>query len=621
MNKALFIISLQHELAMAIGNELDLKAMLKVFLKVCFNRLNLTSAHIFTYTDEYGTPIQLTAQVSAPHQYLISLPKTEYGNAWSTNVKLINFVKDLDLRQQTHVFQCDDKQYLVGFIIPQHGLLVFETQFAIEDAIQKALLPILQKLAISCYTSIVHDSLVQEVSSRQIAEEKVAFQAQHDGLTGLFNRQHLNTLLHEAITNAINNKSCGSVIFIDLNRFKPINDAMGHAVGDELLVILANRLNSLSSDLIDVARFGGDEFIILIKKITVNQQAVVDNMIAKINELIAIPFDINTNSFKLSCSIGYSFFPEQSSTVNSLIKFADIAMYEAKNAKTLRGMKYQQSMSDKIDKRLAYVDEMKESLINNDFRLYYQAQYNHYGEICGAEALLRWFHPRHGLESPAVYIPIAEESNLILTIGQWVLEQACSDIHQLEQQGLPTRFTKIAINVSAKQLIQHDFQTKVLQTIKQYNICPSHLSLELTENLLIENIEHSIELIGNLKAEKIACAIDDFGTGYSSLTYLKRIPASLLKIDRSFVTNIDKSKSSAAIASMIISLAKTLNMKVLAEGVETQEELNCLKSLGCYDFQGFYFSKPMPFDEFAALLRVSKDEDDKAVDLKHIFFS
>lgn len=612
MNKALFIISLQHELAMAIGNELDLKTMLKVFLKVCFNRLNLTSAHIYTYANENGLSIQLTTQQSAPHQHLLSLPKNNLGDSWSNNTKLMHFVETLNKQQQPHVLECDNEQYLFGFIIPHHGLLVFETHYAIEEPIQKALAPILQKLAISCYTSIVHDSLVQEISSRQVAEEKVAYQAQHDGLTGLFNRQHLNTLILDAVTCAVKNNHCGCVIFIDLNRFKPINDTMGHAVGDEILVILANRLNSLSGKQVDVARFGGDEFIILIKKITEDNHLVIEDMIKEINQLLSIPFVINNSSFKLNCSIGFTLFPQQSSTVNSLIKFADIAMYEAKNAKTLQGMQYHQSMSDKINKRLAYVDEMKQGLANNDFRLYYQAQYNHYGEICGAEALLRWLHPVHGLESPAVYIPIAEESNLILAIGQWVLEQACRDIYQLEQQGLPQYFTKIAINVSAKQLIQHDFQAKVLETINQHDICPNHLALELTENLLVENIEHSIELIGNLKAKKIDCAIDDFGTGYSSLMYLKQIPASLLKIDRSFVTNIDKSRASAAIASMIISLAKTLNMKVLAEGVETEEELNCLKSLGCYDFQGFYFSKPMPFEDFAALLVASKKQDKKS---------
>jgi|GEM_PF-963178 len=603
MNKALFIISLQHELAMAIGNKLDLKPMLKVFLRVCFNRLNLTSAHIYTYADGNGVPIRLQQQQSTTFRHALSLPKKKRGQLWQENLILTNFVKELDQKQQNLVFQCENKQYLFGFIIPQHGLLIFETHHAIEAALQKALAPVLQKLATSCYTSIVHDSLVQEVYSRQIAEEKVAFQAQHDGLTGLYNRQHLNALLSNAIESAITDKHCGCVLFIDLNRFKPINDAMGHAVGDKILLTLANRLHSLSDTNINVARFGGDEFILLIKKLTVNYQEIVEQLIEKINQILAIPFVIGSSSYKLSCSIGYALFPQQSSTVNNIIKFADIAMYEAKHAKTLQGMQYHKSMSDKINKRLAYVEEMKQGLANDDFQLHYQAQYNHSGDIIGAEALLRWLHPIHGVESPAVYIPIAEESDLILAIGQWVLEQACRDIYQLEQQGLPKLFKKIAINVSAKQLIQHDFQEKVLQAINHNDISPKHLSLELTENLLIESIEHSIELIGNLKAQQIDCAIDDFGTGYSSLTYLKRIPASVLKIDRSFVSNIDKSSASAAIASMIISLAKTLNMQVLAEGVETKAELHCLKTLGCYNYQGFYFSKPMPFNEFTKLLR------------------
>ena len=602
MNKALFIISVQHELAMAIGNKLDLKDMLKVFLKVCFNRLNLTSAHIYTYCDSNGLPVKLATQQSANYQHLLSIPKMKSGLQWSDDETLIQFVKTLNGLQKNHSFKCDENQHLFGFIIPKHGLLVFETHYLIEDSIQRALTPILQKLSISYYTSIVHDSLVQEVDSRIIAEEKIIFQAQHDELTKLYNRQHLNALLAEGITDSIKNNHFGCVIFIDLNRFKPINDAMGHAVGDEILFTLATRFLKLSDDNHVVARFGGDEFILLLTNLSSNYQIIIEQSIEKLNQLMSLPFEVNGVSYKLNCSIGYAIFPEQSITVNDTIKFADIAMYEAKNAKTFQGMKYHKSMSDKINKRLAYVEDMKQAVINNDFKLYYQAQFNHNGDIVGAEALLRWVHPVHGMESPDVYIPIAEESDLILIIGKWVLEQACRDIYKLEQIGLPTHFKSIAINVSAKQLIQHDFENIVLNTIEESNICPSHLVLELTESLLVENIENSIELLLNLKSFNIDCAIDDFGTGYSSLTYLQRIPASLLKIDRSFVTNIDKSKDGAAIARMIIGLAETLNMKVLAEGVETLEELECLKSLGCYNYQGFYFSKPIPFTDFVELL-------------------
>ncbi|TYK64335.1 putative bifunctional diguanylate cyclase/phosphodiesterase [Colwellia echini] len=602
MNKALFIISLQHELAMSIGNKLDLKAMLKVFLKVCFSRLNLTSGHIFINCDDNNLPSKLTSLEQTNYLHLLSIPQKNQGQAWSENNELSSFVESLSNAQQNISQQCENGRYFFGFIIPDHGLLIFETYYVLELEVQKALIPIFQKLGTSCYTSIIHDSLVKEVLSRQLVEEKVAFQAQHDGLTGLFNRQYMNSLLAEAIEEAHTNNKFGSIVFIDLNRFKPVNDAMGHSVGDQILLILANRLQSLKSEHIDVARFGGDEFVLLIKDLEHDYQQTVNNIINQINVLLDIPFVVKNNSYKLNCSIGYVFFPLQSSTVNNLIKFADIAMYEAKRAKSRFGKQYTPSMSDKIKRRLAYVDDMKQGLENGDFKLFYQPQYNHSGNIIGAEALLRWHHPVHGVESPAVYIPIAEESDLILNIGQWVLEQACRDIYTLEQLSLPATFKKVAINVSAKQLIQHDFQDKVMQAIKLNNIAAEHLAVELTENLLVENIEDSIKLIASLKANAIDCSIDDFGTGYSSLTYLKRIPASVLKIDRSFVANIEQSNESAAIASMIISLGKTLHMSVLAEGVETSAEFNCLKMLGCYQYQGYYFQKPIPFDEFVQLL-------------------
>lgn len=602
MNKALFIISLQHELTMAIGNKLDLKAMLKVFLKVCFNRLDLTSAHIHIYCDQSGMPSKLIPLESTNYQHILSIPKNKRSQSWSKDTALKNFVEQLNNAQNSISFQYESGQYLFGFIIPNHGLLIFETHYALGDEVQKALQPVLQKLATSCYTSLVHDSLVKAVHSRQLIEEKVAFQAQHDGLTGLFNRQHINHLLGSAIEDAHHNKKIGSVLFIDLNRFKPINDAMGHAVGDKILLTLSNRLHSLSSENIDIGRFGGDEFIIILKNLRIDYQEKVNQIIEQINQLLVIPFVIDASSYKLTCSIGYAFFPLQSSTVNNLIKFSDIAMYAAKRAKSLHGKKYQTVMSEKIKSRLDYIDDMKQGLEQDDFKLYYQAQFNHYGDIIGAEALLRWQHPVHGMESPAVYIPIAEESDLILAIGQWVLEQACRDIKKLERFTLPENFNKISINVSAKQLLQPDFQEKILHAIKKNDIPAKRLGLELTENLLVENIEDSIKLIASLKEKSIDCAIDDFGTGYSSLTYLKRIPASVLKIDRSFVANIAQSTESAAIASMIICLGKALKMDILAEGVETLEEFNCLKDLGCYHYQGFYFSTPLPFDEFTQLL-------------------
>ncbi|MBU2894609.1 bifunctional diguanylate cyclase/phosphodiesterase [Colwellia sp. D2M02] len=609
-NNALFIISLQHELAMAIGNKLDLNAMLKVFLKVCFSRLNLTSAHVYIYTDKNGTPKSFSAQEDNSFNHLLSIPKNKRNQPWQNNIILQDFALQVEQTKLKQMFTCQNGQHLYGFIIPKHGVLIFETHYQIETTVQKALTPILNKLATSCYTSIVHDSLVQEVYSRQLAEETVIFQAQHDGLTGLYNRQHFNNLLANSIDNAIKDNQLGAVVFIDLNRFKPINDALGHAVGDKILVTLANRLHTIANQNIDIARFGGDEFTLLINQLRSQKsqeyQLEISEIIQSINQALASAFIVDGNAYKLSCSIGYALFPLQSDMSTSIIKYADIAMYEAKRAKTPLGLQYHTAMSDKINKRLAYIEDMKASLVAGDFRLHYQAQYNHSGQITGAEALLRWQHPVHGMESPAVYIPIAEESNLIIAIGQWVLEQACRDIKQLETLGLPSSFKRVFINISAKQLIQADFQDKMLAAIEQQKINAQHIALELTENLLVEDIEKSITLINALKAQSVDCAIDDFGTGYSSLNYLKKIPASVLKIDRSFVTNINQSSESAAIASMIISLGKTLNMKVLAEGVETLEELNCLKTLGCYHYQGFYFSKPLPLESFIELLNSSE---------------
>ncbi|MBU2924411.1 bifunctional diguanylate cyclase/phosphodiesterase [Colwellia sp. 1_MG-2023] len=606
MNKALSLISLQHELAMAIGNKLDLKAMVKVFLKVCFSRLNLTSTHFYVYCDENGAPRKIETIAESDYRNLLSIPKINSGKPWQDCLKLSNFVKQLNKQQETIAMEYDNGHQLYGFIVPGHGFLVFETHYILAMDVQKALSPILNKLATSCYASLIHDSLVKEIHSRQLIEEKLAFQSQHDGLTGLFNRQHIKKLLKNAIEQTSIKAEYGCTIFIDLNKFKPINDAMGHSIGDLILLTLANRLNSLSNENVHVGRFGGDEFVIILQGLDQNYQKVANLFIKEINQVIDEPFIIKDNSYKLNCSIGYVFFPLQKSTASSLIKFADIAMYEAKREKNLQGKQYQPAMSDKINKRLAYVDDMKKGLTAKEFELYYQPQFNHHNEIIGAEALLRWNHPEHGIESPAIYIPIAEESDLILYIGQWVLEQACRDIKKLEQRGVPHSFGAISINVSAKQLIENNFQSKIMTAIEQNNISANRLALELTESLLIENITDSIELIASLKAKGVACGIDDFGTGYSSLTYLKLIPASILKIDRSFVSSIEESDESLAIVNMIISLGKALNMAVLAEGVETLEELNCLKKLGCYQYQGYFFNKALPFEEFCQLFDAQK---------------
>ncbi|MGJ8694591.1 MAG: putative bifunctional diguanylate cyclase/phosphodiesterase [Thalassotalea sp.] len=612
MNKALFIVSLQHELAMAIGNDLDLKVMLKHFIQVCFNRLSLCSAHVYIHQNSQGVPIianddSVNNGCIVQTRHFLSMPKNIEGKAWQTTPVLVNFSKKLITGHKNLKLQQDNGHYLYGFILPDHGVIIFETHFEFEAAIEKVLLPILSKLAKSCYTNIVYDSLLIEMSARKNAEDRVSYQAQHDALTGLSNRQYFKGILEKTYYQAINEGSLGCVLFLDLNRFKPINDAMGHSVGDEILSTLAERLQYLVSENKYVARFGGDEFILLLAnlpKAESEAELIVSQFIAQINESINSPVFFEGNIFKLTCSIGYHFFPHQYTQLIDVIPFADIAMYEAKRTGAVAGLKYQKAMSDKINLKNDYVEEMKQAIENNEFCLYYQPQYNHQQQIIGAEALLRWPHPTRGMESPEVYIPIAEDSDLILDIGTWVLEQACRDLKKLTAHGLPDFFKKLSINVSPKQLIQDDFKDLVLTAVETNQVPANLLGLELTENVLVESFSSTISLIEALKEHGIECSIDDFGTGYSSLTYLKRIPASLLKIDRSFVTDIHKETEGVAIAKMIIGLGKALNMNVLAEGVETEQELNCLMSLGCYQYQGYYFSKPLPFEQFIQLLPV-----------------
>lgn len=610
MNKALFIISLQHELSMAIGNELNLNAMIKVFLKVCFNRLNLTSAHVYIHQNNQHKAIISTPENQSEIKHFFSIPKNKQGQPYQTNRELNDFLTKVIAYDGPLITKNNQSNFLFGFIIPYHGVIILEAHTPLEEAIQKALQPIFNKLAVSCYASIVHDSLIDEIAARKLAEEIVSFQAKHDGLTQLLNRQNFTTLLEQAFKRSIQEKTVGCVIFIDLNKFKPINDTMGHGVGDNILITFAKRLQYIANEHIDVARFGGDEFILLVSNLSDNEdesQNQIQAIIKQVNLTLAAPFVIDSGTYKLSCSIGYAFFPSKTASYHEVIKNADIAMYAAKNSHISMGLMYQEKMSEKISCRLAYVEEIKQGLTNNEFQLYYQPQCNQQGFVIGAEALLRWQHPTRGMESPAVYIPIAEESDLILAIGQWVIEQSCRDIKILEQQGFPKCFTKISINVSAKQLIQYNFKDIVLSNVEKNAITPQRLALELTENLLVESFDDTIGLITELKDYGIECCIDDFGTGYSSLTYLQKIPASVLKIDRSFVTNIDQEQGNRAIASMIINLGNTLNMQVLAEGVETKAELDCLKSLGCFQYQGFYFSRPIPFEAFAQLLRVEQN--------------
>jgi diguanylate cyclase (GGDEF)-like protein len=607
MKKALQVISIQHELAMAIGNGLNLNEMLQSFMRVSIARLELSSAHLFLFCNDSGEPTHfageaangnLTHHVSIPIQYL--------GEPWSENTTLAQFVNAHIQQQNVVSVARHDGKFYQSFVVPEHGVIVFESVIEIEPIIQKSLQPIFKKFALSCYTCLAHQSLVKEMAARRSAEDIIAHQAAHDELTQLYNRRTLTENLKKSITYCVENNKFGALIFIDLNQFKSINDVMGHDIGDKMLREIANRLKAITRGKDTVARFGGDEFIILLPDLGDFEQAaelVVNRTATRILDVIEEPFLIGDIIYNVSCSMGYEIFPTKNSSSCDVIKHADLAMYEAKALRQRVAIRYHTSMSEKLNLRSLYVAELKSALKNNEFLLYYQPQYDFNNEIIGAEALLRWNSPKRIDESPDIYIPIAEDSELILAIGDWVLHESCRQLKILQENGLPNSFKKLSINVSAKQLGQENFFDNICRAIKTSGINAKQMTIEITENVLISRIHDAMMLISQLGDIGVDCAIDDFGTGYSSLTYLRRLPSSLIKIDRNFVRDIHKDAENRSIAKMIIALGENLDMDILAEGVECEEELQCLKDLGCYQYQGFYFSRPLPFDQFVTLVK------------------
>jgi len=609
MNTAMHIMSVQHQLLLGISNSPDMREIAQQFLQVCRSRLEPTSCHIFLFQDAGHNPVY--EQALAPGGNLVhymSLPHKKNGQPWSINQKLATMVNKFFHASAVNSMIKIEEDLYHCFKIGHFGVLIIDRKKELEQPIQESLTPVLQKLATSCIASIDHQKLIQEIKTRKEVEEKIRYQASHDYLTGLCNREEMQRRLGDAITSCEKNNNIGGLLLIDLMNFKNINDLMGHHVGDKVLRQIAIRLKEIVQCDYTVARFGGDEFIILLAQLACDHNKVTAMINIMMNRVIAAieePVEVQEGTFSVSCFIGYETFCDNSKTVNDIIKNADIAMYEAIKRGGNKGIPYESKMSDALNKRLNYTAQIENALKNNQFELYYQPQFDYLQHMIGAEALLRWNHPVYGYESPAVYIPIAEESELIVEIGAFVLSQACKEIKLLEKMPLPDSFQQISINISAKQLAKNDFADTVIRTIEQSNITASRLKLEITESIMMGDLGQSITHLEKLYRYGVECAIDDFGTGYSSLAYLKRFPASLLKIDRAFICDIDKDPSNHAIAKMIIELARSLKMEVIAEGVETQQELDCLIKLGCYQYQGYYFSRPLTFNKLVERIDTS----------------
>ncbi|PKH02264.1 GGDEF-domain containing protein [Psychromonas sp. MB-3u-54] len=426
--------------------------------------------------------------------------------------------------------------------------------------------------------------------------------AYYDTLTGLPNRRILIDRLHHALASNVR-QGCESVVmFIDLDHFKDINDTLGHEVGDLLLIQIAQRLASCLRKGDTVARLGGDEFVLILEDLhekTIEAAAKANTIADKIFTALNKPYQLAMHQCYSGVSIGAAFFGHEGKTAEDLLKQADIAMYQAKQAGGNTMRFFSQQMQDIINVRTTLENELRIAVEKSQFHLYYQIQMDSANRAWGAEALIRWMHPERGLVSPATFIPLAEETRLILPIGKWVIETACAQI-KVWQKESRTRDLTLAVNVSAKQFRQTDFVDQVQSAVRQHAIPANLLKLELTESLFQEDIKATISSMNALNNIGVHFSLDDFGTGYSSLQYIKQLPLDQIKIDQSFVRDIAIDSNSRAIVKAIIAMANIMNIDIIAEGVETEEQRQLLLGKGCTFFQGYLFSKPIPIDQFEA---------------------
>jgi diguanylate cyclase (GGDEF)-like protein len=448
-----------------------------------------------------------------------------------------------------------------------------------------------------------------DITQRKVAEEQIRQLAFFDTLTNLPNRRLLMDRLQRALAVSERSKRSGAVLFIDLDHFKTLNDTLGHEKGDLLLQQVGSRLAGCVREGDTVARLGGDEFVVMLEALDEAREIAAEEarlVGEKILMLLNQPYHLVDFDFHSTASIGVALYSGHSVSIDDLLKQADLAMYQAKSAGRNRMRFFDPAMQAVVNSRAALDADLREGILRGQFILFYQAQVNALGKVTGAEALLRWLHPGRGMVSPANFIPRAEETGQILALGNWVLETACAQLLVWAQQPSRAHLT-LAVNVSARQFREPDFARYLLALLDRTGADPKRLKLELTESMLVDNLEDIVSKMTTLKARGISFSLDDFGTGYSSLSYLKRLPLDQLKIDQSFVRDILVDPNDAAIAKTVVALAQSLGLAVIAEGVETEAQRDFLARHGCHHYQGYLFSRPIPLQEFERLLAEGSD--------------
>ncbi len=458
----------------------------------------------------------------------------------------------------------------------------------------------------------VHDYLVKGVGDghliarsiryaieREQIQKNLSYLAHYDKLTDLPNRELFNIRLKRGLARADRSQKMLGLMFMDLDRFKEINDSLGHAAGDELLVMVSKRLQRCVRETDTIARLGGDEFTVIVEG--VRDPDNVAQVAEKILNVMKEPFVVGGQEVFVTPSIGVTIYPLDGDAAETLIKNADTAMYRAKEEGSKKYQFYSSGMNTRAHERLKIEAQLHKALERQEFSLVYQPKVDMInGEIIGAEALIRWINKEEGFISPVDFIPLAEVTGLIIPIGEWVIRNVCQQIRTWKDKGLPE--VRIAVNLSARQFRQGDLATTINGILAQYDLTPDCLPLEITESLLMSDKDKSKQILNELKAMGFQIYLDDFGTGYSSLSYLKKFPIDALKIDRSFVMDIPDDTDDMAISSAIVAMSHALRLEVVAEGIETMEQYDFLRNIGCEEAQGYLFSKPLTASEFEELL-------------------
>ena len=605
MNHTLKYLSIQHELGMAIGSSLRLQPMLVTFSRIVLRRLGLTSVHFHFLQDAEGVPVLQAYATRSRLEHFLSVPRNALAcispEACAADASLVSCAAP----------QCPERiagRHCYTFSLGDFGVMTLQRiGNALEPPVIELLKPLMIRLALSCQASIEHEALLQSVAARRKAEETILFQLLHDDLTQLPNRRQMMQRLDAELLRARGEGRFGALLFLDLDRFKMVNDTLGHAIGDLLLVAVADTLKEIVGDDGMVGRLSGDEFVVLIGAVAADEDQLrvrVDALLAAIRAAFTDSLQTGEHRLHVTPSIGIAIFPDGDGAAEQILRRADTAMYQAKLAGLNCAMYYNSRLSAGLELRRQLEKELQLALAAPEqFELHYQGQYNRTGECTGAEALIRWHSPYRDQPSPALFIPVAEETGLMLELGRWVMRRACADIRRLHAHRLPSAFRRVSINVSAVQFNHPDFVEALFADIDAAGIDAHWIALELTESTLIRNNHAAASRMTVLRERGVEIAVDDFGTGYSSLAYLSRLPVASIKIDQSFVRDLDSNAGNRAIVGTIIALGRALDIDLIAEGVETAAERASLEALGCHNHQGFLFSRPLPLDALVVQLR------------------